>query len=282
MLNAPTQVDVVQLLVGVLLAYSMALPLRLGLFSIAPAAFAGVGAYGFASLSAHAHWPIVASIVAACLVSLVGGVILAVPLARIGGIYTGIATLSIVVIATGVESSASFTGGVFGFSGVPVGVVLAPMVVAVALVALLFMWFDRSALGRRLDVAGWDPKVAASLGVPVARARALALAGSALVAGFAGCEYAHSIGFISPDSFNFVFSIQIAAYAIVGGARHWAGPLIAATIVGLPSTAIVSLGLWGDYIAPGLMVIVLIGYPGGIAAVLRRRLRKKVPVGGVT
>jgi branched-chain amino acid transport system permease protein len=272
-IHGPNEQDVVYILLAVIIAYAMALPLRLGLFSIAPAALAGVAGYTYAFFSTTGHQPIGIALLAGVAAAFLLGAALAVPLGRIRGIYTGIATLSMVAIATGIESGSSWTGGPMGYSRIPTDSVTGWVVLVSILTVAGAIWLDRSTWGRKYDLVGSNPAVAASVGIDVGRMRRIGLVLSAVLAGIFGVLFTRNIGYISPDDFNFFFAINIAAYAIVGGVRHWAGPAIGATLISIPSTSMINLGLWNPYITGLAMTLVLIFLPQGLGQELRMRFR---------
>jgi branched-chain amino acid transport system permease protein len=265
--------DVANLLILGLLTYSMALSLRVGLFSIAPAAFAGLGAYTFGLLTVHRSWGITQALIAAVAISLIVGAILAWPLGRIRGVYTSIATLAVVVVLTGLESSLSITGGSLGLAGIPLGDVRVVGTIAVILVIAGFIYLDHSSLGRRLDVAGRDPVLARTLGIRVAMFKVSTLIISAGIAGFAGGLYAYEFNYIDPTLFTFAFAITIAANAVLGGHQHWAGPAIGTLILGLLGIYLNPIPGWSTIISGLTLTLIMIYYPSGIGGLLRRITR---------
>lgn len=276
MFNAPTSTDFASIGIAILLGYSVAISLRCGLLSVAPAAFAGIAAYAFGLLTVH-H---VASPLVAAVVTVVGsavlGAVVAFPLRRIRGVYTSIATLAILVIATGLESSFTFTGGTLGLSGVPYGNALWPLLIGIVVTAGGWILLDRSQIGRRFDAAGADPLLAGVFGIRVAIIRFASILIGSVIAGFAGVSYAYSYGFVSPDAFGFELAIVATAYAVVGGTGHWAGPLIGGAVLGSLSTSIFNWGNWGQIITGALMAVAVIFFPDGLAGVLRKALRYRV------
>jgi ABC-type branched-subunit amino acid transport system ATPase component/ABC-type branched-subunit amino acid transport system permease subunit len=265
-----TQADVITVLIDIMLTYAISLTLRVGLLSIAPVAFQGVGAYGFALLTTKARLDVSTSIVLATGISLVGAILLSVPLGRVKGLYASIATLAVVVIATGIESGFSVFGGSLGLAPVPYGDVRLPLLILVVLTAAGWFWLDRSELGRRLDTVRMDTTLAATASINVGRTRSTALIVSNTLAGLVGAFWAHSFYFVSPDSFDFFAAVQISVFAIVAGSTYWAGPLIAGGGLAL-ITAYGSNYANQTAIATGvLMVIVLVLWPEGLAGGLRR------------
>jgi branched-chain amino acid transport system permease protein len=268
--------DVAYLLIVALLTYSMAISLRAGLFSIAPVAFAGLGAYAFAILTVRHGWGIAAALSAAVLLTGVAGALLAFPLGRIRGVYTSIATLAFVVVLSSLENSLGITGGALGFPGIPRGDVRLAAVIGLLVVLAGFYYLDHSSVGRRLDTTAHDPVVARTLGVRVPWLRFGTLVLSALIAGYAGVLYAHEFNYIEPTNFTFYFAISIAANTVFGGHTHWLGPLIGAVILGVLSIWLRPYAGWSDVVSGLTLALTLVVQPAGIAGLLRRSFRHRL------
>ena len=74
-------------------AYSQQIVLRCGVFSLATAAFAALGAYSSALLFTRAGLPASVAIAAALALGAASGWLVSIPLARLRGVYQAIATL---------------------------------------------------------------------------------------------------------------------------------------------------------------------------------------------
>jgi branched-chain amino acid transport system permease protein len=91
-----------------------------GQVSLGHAGFVGLGAYTAAFLVARLDLPWLLAMVAAGLVTALGGMVLAVPSLRLKGHYLAMATLGFGELMTlGFKEADFVTGGVNGFSGVP-------------------------------------------------------------------------------------------------------------------------------------------------------------------
>ncbi|HEX5404965.1 MAG TPA: ATP-binding cassette domain-containing protein [Pseudonocardiaceae bacterium] len=269
-MGALTQADVITILIDILLTYTISLTLRVGLLSIAPVAFQGIGAYAFALLTLKAKMSIPLAVLLATLICLVVAALLSYPLGRVRGLYASIATLAVVVIATGLESGFTFTGGSLGLAGVPHGDTRIALAVIVVIVVAAWFWLDRSELGRRLDAIRIDPSLASGLSINVGVTKAAVLVASNTVAGLVGALYAHSFFFVSPDSFNFFVAVQISAFAIVAGATHWAAPLIAGGVLAVLSAEGQNYANYTAIATGVLMVAILVFSPEGLGGGLRR------------
>jgi branched-chain amino acid transport system permease protein len=107
----------------------------------------------------------------------------------------------------------------------------------VCLISLIISMFAainilRSPTGRAF-VAIRDSEIAAqSLGVNIARYKALSFAISAGFTGLAGALLAHYIGYLAPDIFNIFLSLTLLLLIVVGGMGSLHGTIYGAIFVG--------------------------------------------------
>ena len=214
-----------------------------GLVSLGHAAFLAIGAYAHAWLLTQG-WPFAPSLLAAALFTGVVGFLVGIPALRMTGIYLAVATLAFAKIVEQVVTRwESVTGGYRGmpvpraeaFSmslmGVDVFYYLCLAVLAACL--LLALNLLRSPTGRAM-VAVRDSEVAAqSMGINLARTKTLAFAISAGLTGLAGGLFAHKIGYLAPDAFTLVLSIQLLLMVVVGGLGSMHGVIYGAVFIGL-------------------------------------------------
>jgi branched-chain amino acid transport system permease protein len=211
-----------------------------GQFSLAPAAFAMLGAYGPGLLDYHwkisLAWGIPAGVAATAILGwLLGRVVL-----RLRGPYLALTTLSFAEIARVViGNSYDFTRGAQGLN-VPalmesrlgyyylfLGVVLA---VLVGLFALM-----RSRPGRFWLAIRDDETGAESRGINVVRYKTLAFALSCAICGLAGALYGTFSQLVSPELGLLLQTGLVIAMVVVGGIGTLTGPLAGALIVYLAS-----------------------------------------------
>jgi branched-chain amino acid transport system permease protein len=262
----------------ILLTFSMALPLRAGLLSVSPAAFAGVGAYAYALCTTHWTMNSSEAILVSVLVCAAGSAFISLPLSRIRGVYTSVATLALVVVCTSIESSLSITGGSLGLYGIPYSDMRWTLAIAILVVMVGFIWLDYGKFGRHMDLLAGDRVLAEIQGVSAVRMRVETLVISSAIAGFAGAMQAHSFYVVTPNEFDFFFGIQLTAYAVVGGPNYWFGPLASGVLFSILAITLVGLPILGQVITGLVMVLVIVLYPEGIGGVMRRQLRRRVKV----
>jgi branched-chain amino acid transport system permease protein len=99
------------------------------------------------------------------------------------------------------------------------------------------LWFTRNLLraqaGRAL-IAIRDSEIAAqSMGVNLAFYKTMAFGYSAAVMGVAGALFAHKVGFLAPDIFTVLLSIQFLLMVVVGGLGSLHGAIFGAIFIAL-------------------------------------------------
>jgi len=220
-----------------------------GLVSLGHAAFLGIGAYTHVFLTQDLGWPWLVSAAAAAVVTAGAGVLVGLPALRMTGVYLSIATLAFALIIQEVFARWDrVTGGLKGkavdkpvvlgisFAGAGAFYVLC----LVALIAALWLTANllRTPTGRAW-VAIRDSEIAAqSMGVNLAAYKTMAFAYSAAMMGVAGALFAHKVGFLAPDIFGVLLSIQFLLMVVVGGLGSLHGALLGAVFVALLPVAI--------------------------------------------
>src|SRR5262249_57226944 len=101
----------------------------------------------------------------------------------------------------------------------------------------LTLWLTRNLLRAptgRAWIAIRDSEIAAqSMGVTLAIYKSIAFAYSAALMGLAGALFAHKIGYLAPDIFTILLSIQLLLLVIVGGLGSLHGAVFGAIFVAL-------------------------------------------------
>lgn len=256
-----------------------------GLVSLGHAAFLAIGAYTHALLMARG-WPLPLSLLLAGGLSAIAGVMIGRPTLRMTGIYLAIATLAFAIIVEQVIAHwASVTGGYRGLvvvraqlAGFDLGNSQAFYYLCLV-TTLICLWLAlnllRSPTGRAM-IAVRDSEISAqSMGINLAGAKTVAFAVSAGFTGVAGALFAHKLGYLSPDAFTLLTSIQLLLMVVVGGLGSMQGVFYGALfIVALPQLIAIARDIVPPAIGqlpglePGLfgliLVLILIYEPQGI------------------
>lgn len=215
-----------------------------GLVSLGHAAFLGIGAYAHVYFSQDLGVPWVLSVALAAMITAGAGVLVGLPALRMTGVYLTIATLAFALIIQEVLSHwEAVTGGLKG-KAVGKAVIFGLSFgggAAFYFLCLAFLvgglWLTQNLLSAptgRAWVAIRDSEIAAqSMGVNLAAYKTIAFAYSAGLMGVAGALFAHKIGYLAPDIFTVLLSIQFLLMVVVGGLGSLHGALYGAVFVAL-------------------------------------------------
>jgi branched-chain amino acid transport system permease protein len=141
---------------------------------------------------------------------------------------------------------------------------------ALALALLVASRIRNSKLGRAM-IATRDSEIAAEQsGVDTIRTKLLAFMIGGIYAGLAGCLYASSIRFVSPDSFSGIQAILLMTMLIVGGMGSIAGCVIGALALTILPETLRFLGQWYLVLYGLGVIVVIVLAPGGLASLAAR------------
>jgi branched-chain amino acid transport system permease protein len=222
-----------------------------GLVSLGHAAFLAIGAYTHTWFVSHG-WPFPLALLKASLITALVGAVVGLPAMRMTGIYLAIATLAFAMIVEQVITRwESVTGGFRGML-VPkaqfLGVDLSGSVAFYFLCLLLLLGcmvfalnILRSPTGRAMNAVRDSEISAQSMGIHLARTKSVAFALSAGFTGLAGGLLAHRLGYLAPDAFTVLLSIQLLLMVVVGGLGSLHGVIFGALFLGLLPQAIAML-----------------------------------------
>jgi branched-chain amino acid transport system ATP-binding protein len=113
------------------------------------------------------------------------------------------------------------------------------------------------------------PVEAASLGIDVARYKLLAFAMAGGLAGIAGCLFAVYSESVTPVQFGVLASLFFLGAAVVGGVESIGGAVLAGLLFAALSEVffrVQALAGLLDIVSAALLIVVLLAYPGGLAA----------------
>lgn len=211
-----------------------------GQFSLAPAAFAMLGAYATALLDYHLKAPLVLGIPAAIVGTALMGWLLGRIVLRLKGPYLALTTLSFAEIARVViGNSHEFTRGDQGLN-VPalmqsrVGYYYLFLAVLLAVLSGLYMVM-RGRAGRFWLAIRDDETGAESRGINVVRYKTFAFALSCAICGLAGSLYGTFSQLVSPELGLLLQTGLVIAMVVIGGMGTLTGPVVGALLVYLAS-----------------------------------------------
>ncbi len=230
---------------GIAIIAAMGLNILTGLtgqISLGHAAFVALGAYTSGILASRLGLPFWITIPSGGVVAAFSGILLGFPCLRLKGLYLAMATMSFgVVVEYVVTHWESLTMGVRGIS-IPAPSILGytlgdpsqlfyVMLFFVVLLSIVAKNLVRTRVGRAF-VAIRDRDVAASvIGVNLTKYKVMAFAISAFYGGVAGGLYSYSTGYLHPENFTLLLSIEYVAMIIVGGLGSILGSILGAVFL---------------------------------------------------
>jgi len=261
--------------VAIAIAYAIAiLGLNLlmgfaGQICLAQGTLFGVGAYVTAILNAtYGISPLVTLPVSAAVAAVVG-LAIGLPALRLQGLQLAIVTFGIAAAFPQLLlKMGSLTGGV---SGLPIDALEPPSfmpdnpelwlyIISLtcagigALLVSLMLFGDN---GRALRAQRDNPQIAQALGINLTRTRLWAFAASSALSGLGGGVFGIISGFISPESFLAILSINIVIGSIVGGVTSIVGAFLGGLFMVFVPTWASDINLSLGNLIYGLALIVI-------------------------
>ena len=249
-------------------------------------AFAAIGGYTSAILSATYDWPVLPAIAVGLCAAVACAAAIGYPTLRLKGHYLAMATLAIgLIVYEGSVQWSSLTQGYIGISGIP-PLGIGPyeitsdraQVITLALVAALCLagtWLiRRSRFGRALVALSGSEPAARALGIDVARYKLAAFVISAAYAALAGSLFVHTVGFVSPEVFGMNMVILGFTMLYVGGIGTVSGAFVGAALVGLLPETLRGFKDYQDLIYGVALIVILIYAPRGLAGLGAGRPRR--------
>ncbi len=289
-------VTVVGVAVGLHAILAVSLNLLMGYagqISLGHAAFFGLGAYSSAILTTRYGWNPWPAMGVGIMFTGMLAFFIARPILRLKGHYLAMATLGLgIIVHIVLVQTEGLTGGPDGLSEIP-PLSLFGWVVETDLgwykviglfmlgVVLLSLNLIDSRTGRALRALHGSEVAAEMMGIDTARAKTGVFVLAASIASLAGSLFSHQQAFISPDSFNFFFSIELVTMVVLGGMASTYGAILGALVLTfLPELLVV----FEDYevmifgaILMSMMIFMPQGLFGGLQDLLRRLRRPATP-----
>ncbi len=218
-------------------------------FSLGHAGLMAVGAYTSAILSkevlADRWYFIPLTVLCGGLVTAFIGFLVSLPSFKLKGDYLAIVTLGMAEIIRVVILNWNHVGGPRGYNAIikfPDFLLMYFFALSVLIVTFcVFYRLKKSWFGRNLWALNEDDIAAEVMGLNLAATKRHAFIISSFFAGLGGGVYSHHLGYISPNSFGFLISVQILIMAVLGGLGSMSGSVIAALILTVLPEALRSL-----------------------------------------
>jgi branched-chain amino acid transport system permease protein len=246
-----------------------------GQFSLAQAAFYGIGIYTSGLSGAAFGWPFPCSVLAAGLVASLVGLLIGGLALRMRDIYLALATFAFgEAMQWLLMDWTPVTGGPNGLHIQPARLFGLQLLTdkqaypAVLVIALLMLGFaivvSRSRLGRAFRAVRESEVAAMAMGVPVRSTKLMAFALSAFFAGVGGGMFALYSTYIHPDSLGFQTTILVLTMVVVGGLGSIAGAVGGAVVFGLISELLRQAPSYQEVIYGLILILFMMFAPRGL------------------
>jgi ABC-type branched-subunit amino acid transport system permease subunit len=243
---------------GIYIMLATGLNYQLGstnIVNLATAASYGVGAYASALLSKHLGLPFWVVIFAAGGSAAFMGFILGLPTTKTKDYYLSLVTIAFGLIIYLLLNNLQFTGGPNGLSDIPPPSLFgysfkselhlfgfnlpfhANYYYLVLFFVLLYTLVSKrlsfSRTGLTWNAIREDEIAARCAGIHVSNYKILSFCINCFMDGVTGAVYAHYIGFISPENFQFMLSVVVVTMVILGGMDNVFGVIFGAVLLTL-------------------------------------------------
>ncbi|MFZ3230868.1 MAG: branched-chain amino acid ABC transporter permease [Pseudobdellovibrio sp.] len=245
-------------------------------FSLGHAGLMAVGAYTSAILTKeffNDRWYFIPiTVLCAGLVTSFVGYLISLPSFKLKGDYLAIVTLGMAEIVRVLILNWNHVGGPRGYNAI----IKFPeffesyffFVFLLTLTFLVCYRLKKSWFGRNLWALNEDDIAAEVMGLDLVKTKRQAFVISSFLAGLGGGAYSHHLGYISPNSFSFLISVQILIMAVLGGLGSMSGSVIAAFILTILPEALRSLPTGSmDFrmiVYPIILILMMILRPQGL------------------
>lgn len=260
-----------------------------GQISLGQFAVAGMAGFVAGRLSENLGWPFLAVAFIGVAAAVVVALVFALPAFRTRGPTLAVATLGLaLVVEDMVFTNQSAIGG---FTGTPVhppslfGFSLNPTIAAqryavfsfiiFGLLAFLVAYTRAGRVGRRMLAVRSNEQAAAAVGISTAQVKLFAFGLAGFIAAIGGVLMAFQFSTVVYSQYTYTQSLNLVAYATIGGIGFVAGSIVAGTMVpaGFFQFLIVKVNNLNTILtglAGPIVIGILIGYPDGIAASYRK------------
>jgi branched-chain amino acid transport system permease protein len=261
-----------------------------GYFSFGHGAFFGAGMYATATLTTVLGVPFLLTLIAdgvvAGLLGLgIGAVVFRVK--RLRGELFGLLTLAITFVLATIVLNTRIDGGPGVYlSAVPMPRLLASPTGTLYVLGLLLAVLTvgaacaiaHSRLGLGLYAIHDDEDVAEVQGVPTLAYKLSAFTLSAGIAGMAGGIHAMYVSYVTVgETFSITVPLYVVLMSVLGGARHWLGPAVGATIIGASLYAFTGgqQAVLGRAAVAFALILVILLLPEGVVPTVIGRWRRR-------
>jgi len=258
-----------------------------GYFSFGQGAWFGIGVYTTGVLAGKQGWSFIAALPLAGVFALVVGLSLGLVVFRLRSLGGEIFALTTLAVAFVLASIARLFPAIDGGRGAFMTGIATPeflgefrpamyrmtLVIMMATVLVAYLIYE-SRLGWGLFAIRDDEQVARGLGVPTFWYKMTALGANAFFGGLMGGVWALQIGFLTvEDVFNIRVPLFVILMSVLGGTKHWMGPVVGSVVIYAITDRFNSAGFedFNQLFIGGLLIVLVLAVREGIYLRLRDR-----------
>jgi branched-chain amino acid transport system permease protein len=246
-----------------------------GLLDLGYIAFLAVGAYTAGILSKMFELPVLFTLPAVIVMTVLAGLIIGAPTLRLRSDYLAIVTLGFGEITRITANNLQVTGGPSGIFGIPSFLTIGGVdlqepvifyyitVLIVAGLVLAAARLGKSRLGRAWRYVKEDEDAAEAMGIHTYKVKLLAYIFGAIWGGFAGILFASHLSAVSPQSFLFLQSALVLMAVVLGGMGNMKGVVIGALVISLLPELLRDFAEYRYLVFGVLLVVVMVFRPQG-------------------
>ena len=267
----------------ILLASAHNILMKVGLLSLGPVAFYGLGAYVSAILTTRYDVPFPVAFLAAGLAATAAGWVIGRLTLRLRAAYFVLVTLGFAECFRLVALNwIDVTNGPMGITAVPpparwfVGYVPYFYFILLLVVLTLFGLYrmEHSTIGRAMQAIRQNELLAGSVGISGFRYMMLAALLASFIMGLAGSFYAHFFQFLGPEILAFDLTIAIVVMVVAGGRATLMGPVLGAIVFTVLPEVLRVVQVWRMAIFGLLLMLMMLFMPEGIWPALQLLARR--------
>jgi branched-chain amino acid transport system permease protein len=247
-----------------------------GQFPLAHAGCMGIGGYFAGMASKWLSWPPWITIPTAGLVTMGIGMLVGYPFSRLRALYYAMGSLFFGIgVVQIIQAGGMWTGGYSGLTGIhPLFPVTTAKIyyyyffLGLVLMCIVALYrFEYCRIGMNLKAIAQSHLVASSVGINESWYRIVVVGVGCFFVGIAGAGYAHYNQVLSPASFNFLATLWLVMYVLVGGIASFAGPIIGTFTLILIPEFFRDLKMYSPFVSAAILGIVVYLMPQGLASI---------------
>jgi branched-chain amino acid transport system permease protein len=178
------------------------------------------------------HTGVVPAILIGAIASGIFAAISSVPLVRLAALAASLASFAVLVVVYTVATNwTAVTGGVNGYTAVPLDTTTDKALVWALIAIIIGFWFKESKTGLRLRAARDDEAAALAVGINVRRDRLVAFTLSGFLLGIGGALTGLQTGGFTPSVFYLDATLLILVMVVIGGVNSLSGAVLGSLFV---------------------------------------------------